>query len=182
MKPTRLLLPILALTSYAAVSCSDHDHDHDHGDHDHAAAHTEDHGDEHDHGDEDHGHHHAGEAGPNGGRVIASMEPHLEFLVTGDRKVQLTALDDDLKAIPLGTLGASLTGGDRSNPTRMTFATEGNSLISDVAFPEGNDFPVILQVKTAPDTEPATERFNLNLAECPDCENLEYACTCDHEH
>jgi hypothetical protein len=27
-----------------------------------------------------------------------------------------------------------------------------------------------------------TEKFNLNLVQCPECPNKEYACTCDHEH
>lgn len=129
------------------------------------------------------GHDHAHKiAGPNGGRVITSVEPHLEFFVTKERKVKITAVDDEGKAIDLGEQSVRLTGGSRSNPTRMTFEKDGNSLVSDKAFPEGNHLPVILQITPAPDAKAVIERFNLNLDDCPGCEHLEYACTCDHEH
>ncbi|MDA1043637.1 MAG: hypothetical protein O3C57_00275, partial [Verrucomicrobia bacterium] len=32
-------------------------------------------------------------SGPNGGRIITTVKPHLEFLVTQDRNVKITALD-----------------------------------------------------------------------------------------
>lgn len=119
-------------------------------------------------------------AGPNGGKVIQKVEPHLEFWVTKDRKVQITALDKDGKATPIGAQIVSVIGGDRSKPTRMTFAKEGDVLVSDKAFPEGNDFPVVVQIKTTPDAKTVIEKFNLNLSDCPTCKHLEYACTCDH--
>jgi len=37
-------------------------------------------------------------AGPDGGRVIVAVEPRLEFLVTKERKVEISALSEDLKA------------------------------------------------------------------------------------
>lgn len=121
-------------------------------------------------------------AGPNGGRVITSVEPHLEFLVTKEGKVRITAVDDDGKAVELGDQSVRLMGGSRANPTRMSFSKEGESLVSDKAFPEGNHLPVVLQIKAAPDAKTVIEKFNLNLDDCPGCEHLEYACTCDHEH
>src|SRR5688500_17671691 len=39
-------------------------------------------------------------AGPNGGRIIAAIEPRAEFFVMPDRKVQITFLDKAGKAIP----------------------------------------------------------------------------------
>lgn len=119
-------------------------------------------------------------AGPNGGRVLTSVEPHLEFFVTTDRKVKITAVDDAGKAIALGEQGVTVTGGSRSNPTRMSFAKDGDSLISDIAFPEGNNLPVIVQIKATPDAKTVIEKFTLNLSDCPTCENAEYACTCAH--
>lgn len=134
-----------------------------------------------DHKHEKHEHaHEKAEAGPNGGRVLHEVEPHLEFFVTKDRKVQITALGEDGKAIPISAQSVSLTGGDRSKPTRMSFAKSGNVLVSDVAFPEGNDFPVVVQIKAAPDSKSVIEKFNLNLNDCPTCEHKEYACICDH--
>jgi len=131
----------------------------------------------------DHDHKHAEKvAGPNGGRVITSVEPHLEFLVTKDRKVKIIAVGDDNKAIALKKQTVKVFGGDRSNPTKMKFKKEGNTLVSDVAFPEGNDFPVIVQIKNSPVAKKVLEKFNLNLKNCPTCELKEYACVCDHAH
>ena len=136
---------------------------------------------DHKHEEREHGHTHAhGQAGPNGGKVLHEVEPHLEFFVTKDRKVQITAVGEDGKATPIGEQTIRVTGGSRSNPTKMSFAKEGDILISDTAFPEGNDFPVVVQIKPAADAKTVIEKFNLNLEECPTCENKEYACTCDH--
>ncbi len=89
-------------------------------------------------------------------------------------------MNDDGKVIPVTTQTVSLMGGSRANPTKMKFTKEGDVLISDVAFPEGNDFPVVIQLKGSPDDKAATVKFNLNLADCPTCSNKEYACTCEH--
>lgn len=136
---------------------------------------------DHDHDKhEEHGDHEKNEAGPNGGKVIHEVEPHLEFFVTKDRKVQITALGEDGKAVPIGEQSIRVTGGDRSNPTRMTFEKKGDVLVSDTAFPEGNDFPVVVQIKPKSDAKTVIEKFNLNLSDCPTCDYKEYACTCDH--
>lgn len=119
-------------------------------------------------------------AGPNGGRVLTGVEPHLEFFVTKDRKVKITAVDDAGKAVALGEQSVTVTGGDRSKPTQMSFTKEGESLISDNAFPEGNNLPVIVQIKAKPDAKAVIEKFTLNLSDCPTCEHAEYACTCAH--
>jgi len=129
-------------------------------------------GDDHDHAIK--------EAGPNGGRLVTAVEPHLELLVTDDRKVKITFLDDKKQAVEPGATTVKLTCGDRANPVRMTFEKEGKSLVSKEELPEGKNFPAVLQVKN--DGKPVFERFQLNLADCPGCEYLEYACTCDHAH
>ena len=139
---------------------------------------------EHDHSD------HAGEAhagtetieGPNKGRIITTTEPHVEFFITSDRKILLTFLDSENKAIALEDPTVSAIGGERAAPTRMTFVSNGEdgSLISDVPLPEGKNIPLILQIKTAPDAKNVVEKFGVDLSECPTCVHLEYACTCDH--
>ena len=136
----------------------------------------------HDH-DHDHGHaHHAKEAGPNGGRILHSVEPHLEFLVTKDRKIKLSALGEDLKkVVPVGDLKVSFSGGDRTAPTRLSFSNEGGALVSSGTLPEGKNFPVVLVIKDGGE-KPIFERFQLDLSQCPTCDYLEYACTCDHHH
>jgi hypothetical protein len=194
MKLNKLLLAgLLTAFSMTFYGCKEeaHDHVHDHGhDHDdHGHEHHEedaDHGDHaHEHGDEgdhDHDHDHDNKvAGPNGGRVIMATEPHAEFLVTDDRKVKITFLEEDNKtAIAPGERSVNLIAGERSNPTRLKFAVEGNSLVSDKALPEGNNFPTVLQIKLTPDADAVIEKFNLNLADCPTCDLKEYACTCEH--
>lgn len=132
------------------------------------------------HAEKGHEEHAEAKAGPNGGKVIHEVEPHLEFFVTKDRKVQITALGEDGKMIPIAEQSVSITGGDRANPTRMTLTKEGDVLVSDKAFPEGNDFPVVVQIKATPDAKTVIEKFNLNLNDCPTCKYQEYACTCEH--
>jgi hypothetical protein len=130
-----------------------------------------------------HDHDHAKrEAGPNGGRVIHSVEPHYEFFVTEDRKVKITFLGEDKKAIAAAAQTVSAIGGKRSKPTKMVFASDGGSLVSDQPLPEGNMVPIVLTVKVSPDAKAVTEKFNIDFSDCPTCDFKEYACTCDHEH
>jgi hypothetical protein len=164
MKPYQKIAALAAVFSLGLVGSIYAEDKHDHGDHD----------------GHDHGKHAKKIAGPNGGRVLTGVEPHLEFFLTKDRKVKITAVDDDGKAVELGEQSVTVTGGSRSNPTRLTFTKDGNSLISDKAFPEGKMLPVIVQIKAKPDAKSVVERFVLNLSDCPGCKYLEYACTCDH--
>jgi hypothetical protein len=172
------ILPIaasaFAITATPFVLADEKEKDHDH----------KEHADHKDHDHDDHEGHDHGEkmAGPNGGRILTEIEPHLEFFVTKDRKVKISAVDDHGKAIPLAKQSVDVIAGDRKNPIRMKFKKDGNSLVSDKAFPEGNDFPVIVSIKVSEDAKKVREKFNLNLRDCPTCDYLEYACTCDHGH
>ena len=125
-------------------------------------------------------HHEKRMAGPNGGRILTKVEPHAEFFVTADRKVQITFLGDDGKAIAPAAQVVTVTAGDRSAPTKLTFAKSGNALVSDAALPAGNDFPTVVQIKAKPDAKAVTEKFNLDLVKCSGCGHGEYACTCAH--
>lgn len=117
---------------------------------------------------------------PNGGRIIEAVEPHAEFLITADKKIEIRFLDDGGKVVAPAAQTATVTMGDRAAPTKLTFAKDGDKLVSDKVIPEGKDLPVVLQIKTTPDAKNVTEKFNLNLAKCPTCSNAEYACTCEH--
>ena len=119
-------------------------------------------------------------AGPNGGRVITKVTPHVEFLVMSDRKVKLTFLDDAGKPVEPAAQTATLTGGDRANPTKLAFAKEGGALVSDKALPEGASVPAVLQIKVTPDAPVVSEKITVNMAKCPECKLSEYACTCGH--
>ena len=120
------------------------------------------------------------EGGPNGGRVMTAAKPPLEFLVTKDRKVEITALTEDLKPAKLSGQVIAVTAGDRSKPTKLEFKEEGGKLVSTDALPEGNDYPVSVSIKADADAKATYEKFNLNLGKCPSCTFQEYACVCGH--
>lgn len=119
-------------------------------------------------------------AGPNGGRIIATVEPRAEFLVLPDRKVQITFLDAAGKPVAPGTQTVTVTAGERSAPKILTFARSGNTLVSNISLPEGDAIPAVVQVKAAPEARTVTERFHVDLAKCGECQLAEYACICGH--
>lgn len=119
-------------------------------------------------------------AGPNGGRVLTGGKPHAEFFVTPERKVQITFVGEDGKAVAPENQVIVVTAGDRSAPTKLTFTKTGNVLLSDAPLPAGNDFPTVVQIKTTPEAKPVYARFNLNMNRCDECDKAEYACVCAH--
>ncbi len=128
----------------------------------------------------DHKHEHTAKAGPTGGKLITEVEPHIEFFINKDKKVELRAVNDDNKVVPFTGQAFTVTLGDRSAPVKLTFKQVGDTIISDTAIPEGNDLPTVVQIKVTPDSKTVTEKFNLNLEDCPTCKYKEYACICDH--
>lgn len=151
---TRILALVLACAAPALAA-----EDHDHADHSHGAKIT----------------------GPNKGRVLTQLEPHAELFVTAERKVRLTFMDNHGKPVAVpAALSATLITGERSAPTTLAFAADGESLLSTTALPEGGNLPGILRVKPTADAAPVTIRFQLNLAQCGECDRPEYACVCGH--
>lgn len=129
------------------------------------------------------GHSHAKKmAGPNGGRLITSVKPRLEFFVTKDRKVQITAVDDHNKPIAITGQSVKVTGGSRFLSTRMKFENKGGVLISIDSFPQGKKLPVVVQIKATPESKTVIEKFYLDQNICPQCKHEEYACICGHDH
>jgi hypothetical protein len=117
---------------------------------------------------------------PNGGRIIDTVTPKAEFVVTKDKKVEVRFLDDTGKVIAPAAQTVTVTMGDRANPTKLAFAKDGDKLVSDKPVPQGDNLPVVLQIKTTPDAKAVTSKFNLNMSTCPECKLNEYACACDH--
>jgi hypothetical protein len=117
---------------------------------------------------------------PNGGRIIEAVTPHAEFLVTPDKKIEVRFLDEAGKVIAPAAQVVTVTMGDRAAPTKLAFAKDGDKLVSDKVIPDGKELPVVLQIKTTPDAKTVAEKFNLNMATCPECKFSEYACACDH--
>ncbi len=129
----------------------------------------------------DHGHAHPKkEAGPNGGRVLTAVTPRAEFFVTAERKVQITFIGEDGKAVAPAGQVVTVTTGDRAKPTKLSFTRVGDTLLSDAALPAGDDLPTVVQIKVTPDAKSVVARFNLNLSLCSGCSKAEYACTCAH--
>lgn len=116
-------------------------------------------------------------AGPNHGRIL-NTDPRAEFFVTADRKVQITFLDRNNQAVAPAGQVVTVTAGARSNPTTLKFTPSGNALVSDVALPAGENVPAVVQIKANPAARTSTDKFNVDLAKCPDCTKAEYACTC----
>ena len=182
----------------ALVGCGEkthvaHDHDgdgkpdHPPGQHGKHVPHDHDGDGKPDHGPGEHHNHDHPEkvAGPNGGKIMTSPDFKCEFLVTDDRKVRITFLDDANKPVAVGAQEITLVGGDRSAPTTLTFAAPSNkmSLISSETLPAGKSFPVILTVKVKPDAQPARAHFTVDLNDCAACKHKKYACICcDHDH
>ncbi len=119
-------------------------------------------------------------AGPNGGRIIATVEPRAEFFVTADRKVQITFLDQAGKAIAPADQVVTVTTGDRAAPTKLTFAKANGTLLSTAALPKGNELPTVVQIKPTAAGKTMTEKFNVDLSKCGECKLAEYACICAH--
>ena len=133
------------------------------------------------------GHEHAKEhahakkiAGPNQGRVLTGIEPHAELFVTAERKLRLTFLDDAGKpvALPAG-VGVTVITGDRAAPTTLSFAADGDALLSTAALPEGGNLPAVVRIKPGAEAKLVTIRVQLNLANCGECSRPEYACVCE---
>ena len=82
--------------------------------------------------------------------------------------------------IPVDQQVVSAIGGDRMAPTKVTFVEREGLLLSTDALPEGNNLPIILQIKATPDAKTVRERFYLNMSPCPSCSFKEYACICGH--
>lgn len=181
MKYKNQLLTALVAACLLSVNSASYaaDHDHSaHAGHDHSA-HADDHSDHDDESHEEHDHDKA-EAGPNGGRLVTTVEPHLEFFVTEENFVQVTFLNEKNQAVAPKEQSVSLIGGDRQNPVRLRFEQKGKVLISTEALPEGNNLPIILSIKSNKASKTVREKFTLNLSDCPTCKYKEYACICAH--
>lgn len=130
-----------------------------------------------------HGHdhkHNEMKAGPNGGRIIHAGEHPFELFVREDRKLQITFLNNENEAIAPKAQKITAVTGERSNPTHITFEAENGILLSDKPVPEGDNLPIILNIKSTPDAPMERKRFMLNQNECPSCDYKEYACVCGH--
>ena len=122
--------------------------------------------------------HEGATAGPNGGRILKHVQPTAEFFVTAERKVQITFMDAEGQPVAPDDALITVTTGQRSAPTTLTFSRDGSAFVSDQPLPTGNFLPTVVQIKVSPDAQTVTDRFNVNLSTCPECGHGEYACAC----
>jgi hypothetical protein len=118
---------------------------------------------------------------PNGGRLIATVDANIEFLVAADRKIKVFILDKDRKTTAATDQSASAVCGDRMNPTNLSFSVQGGVLVSDKPLPEGQSLPIILKFKSAKESPYKAIKFTINFEKCGSCDKPEYACSCDCE-
>lgn len=174
MKAKNAIYSLLPLCAICLSACTEnppeeasHAHDHDHSSCEH-----------HDHG-EHHGHEHV-KAGPNQGRMITGINPQAEFLVLGNRKVQISFFDDAMTPVAPAGQTVTVVTGERISPTELNFSITGDVLLSDQMIPMGNNFPTIVTVTPSPGADEVVKKFTLNLSGCSSCDNKEYACECHH--
>lgn len=125
--------------------------------------------DDHDHGkEEQHKHEENVNKGPNGGHVIESKAGFsIEVTVDKERKARVIFLNKENKAVALGEQSITGIAGERSAPTKLSFAkgkdADANVLIAEKPLPAGAHIPIILTIKVSPDAKAVTERFELHL-------------------
>lgn len=118
-------------------------------------------------------------AGPKGGRLFAAAPMQAEFLVTTDRKVEVTFYDAALKPVAPAAQVVSVTAEAPAGRTKLDLAKTATGFASASALPAGEPYRVVLQIREQPDAKPQNFRLDLNLDTCAECKHAEYACTCE---
>jgi hypothetical protein len=118
-------------------------------------------------------------AGPKGGKIVTTEAPHVEVFVEKNRAVTVTFYDANLK--PIAPAGHVVTGvaEAKTGKVGLVFAAKGGALVSNVALPAGDDFPVVLQVRDTTSARPKIYRVQFNGEICDECKRAEYACICE---
>ncbi|MGI8604264.1 MAG: hypothetical protein ACR2OZ_14910 [Verrucomicrobiales bacterium] len=118
------------------------------------------------------------EAGPRKGRMLGDTGG--EFFVEKDGTVSVIFYDKDKKVIAPSDESVNVIATKDGKQTKLVLEPKGNSLVSKSKLPEGEGFPIAVQVKKG-EGKPRNFRFTLELYTCKECSNPEYACTCaDH--
>lgn len=117
--------------------------------------------------------------GPNGGRVVTTDAPHVEFFVEKDRSVVVSFYDKDLKPIKASTQVVSATAEAKSGKVKLAFTPKEGALVSSAPLPEGENYTVVIQVRDTPEAKPKNYRVLFHDEICAECKRAEYACICD---
>lgn len=118
-------------------------------------------------------------AGPRKGRILEIGTQQAEFFIEKDRTVSIAFYDAAMKAQPVAAEVVIATAEAPSGKVKLEFEKKGDLLVSKTPLPEGEHYTIVVQVKTAADAKPKNFRIPMDISECGQCHNPEYACTCD---
>lgn len=138
--------------------------------------------------DEHAGHNHGKEtgktakpiAGPNGGKLLENSAPRAEFLIGKDNRVTITFFDEKLKPVAASGQVVAVTAESKSGKVSLTLEAKDGAFVSKEALPDGDDYNIVVQVKSSAEGTPQNFRISFDLHECGGCKLKEYACTCGH--
>ena len=117
--------------------------------------------------------------GPKGGRLLENESPRAEFFVKKDKTVTIAFYDKDLKPVSPSVQVVTVIAEAQSGKTKIEFEKKGDVLVSKAPLPEGNDYNVVVQLRSKADAKPANFRVKYNMTPCGKCKRPEYACICD---
>lgn len=118
-------------------------------------------------------------AGPRKGRILEFDGQNAEFLVEKDRTVSIAFYDAAGKSQPITTQVVTATAEAPSGKAKLEFARKGGLLVSKSPLPAGENYQVVVQVKSGADAKFKNFRIPLDLSVCKKCGHAEYACICD---
>ncbi|MBI5689295.1 MAG: hypothetical protein HZC55_04305 [Verrucomicrobia bacterium] len=119
--------------------------------------------------------------GPRGGRLLESSPLAAEFLVTPERRIEITFLDSQRQPVAPGTRVVAVTAEPKSGRTPLALTRTATGFVSTAALPSpGETYRVVVQIRENAEARPQNFRIDLNLAPCGECKLAEYACTCTH--
>jgi hypothetical protein len=118
-------------------------------------------------------------AGPKGGRLLETAPLKAEFLVTADRRVEITFYDDHNKPVLPGAQVVAVTAEPAGGRVALEMDKAAAAFVSKAALPAGEPYRVVVQIRATPEAKPKNFRIDLNLSTCGGCKRAEYACTCE---
>ena len=118
-------------------------------------------------------------AGPKGGRLLDATPLRAEFLVTAERRVEITFYDDHNNPILPGQQVIAVTAEPGTGRTALQMEKTAAGFLSKTPLPAGEPYRIVVQVRATPEAKPQNFRIDLNLHTCGECQHVEYACICE---
>jgi hypothetical protein len=116
--------------------------------------------------------------GPKGGRLLEKTDPKAEFFLEKDRTATIFFYDAKLKPVAASEQVVTLIVNTKEGKETIQFEKKADVLVSKSKLPEGDNYPVIVQLRANPAAKPQNHRFNLDTSACGECKRAEYACAC----